>query len=92
VYGYVNDSGDTITDFNPLPGGDKIDLKYLFNADLNVPSNLVNTTYLRFIQSGANTLCQVDPDSFDPASFVTMATLNNVNASLLSVAAGNVIV
>jgi Ca2+-binding RTX toxin-like protein len=93
-YFAMTDAGDTITDFNPLAGGDSLDLTYLFNTAIGALSSSVNNSYLQFIQSGANTLCQVDADgAIGGANFVTMATLNNVTASQLSFGVGgNVLV
>jgi Ca2+-binding RTX toxin-like protein len=88
VYFAMTDAGDTILDFNPLAGGDKIDLSALFSG-LNIASSSVNSNYLQFVQSGANTICQVDSGGTGLA-FVTMATLSNVTATQLSVANGNV--
>jgi Ca2+-binding RTX toxin-like protein len=89
VYRMMTDAGDTIIDFNTGVGGDRIFLAGLF-ASIGVMPSAVNANYLKFTQSGANTICQVDPDGLGAASLVTIATLNNVTASLLSVAAGNV--
>jgi Ca2+-binding RTX toxin-like protein len=95
TFGYRSmvDAGDTITDFDPLAGGDKLDLTLLFNTELGVSSSSVNTSYLRFVQSGMNTLCQVDSNGATGGeNFITMATLNNVNASQLFIGNSNVIV
>jgi Ca2+-binding RTX toxin-like protein len=93
-YYFMTDAGDTITDFNSETGGDKLNLSYLFNTSLGIASSSVNTNYLKFTQSGANALCQIDQDGTGAAyGFVTMATLNNVTASQLSfTVGGNVIV
>jgi Ca2+-binding RTX toxin-like protein len=94
-YQSMNEAGDIITDFNPLTGGDRLDLSLLF-ASIGVASSNVNGNYLQFIQSAGspNTTVQIDRDSLAGFnSFVTIATLNNVTASQLSFAAGgNVIV
>jgi Ca2+-binding RTX toxin-like protein len=92
-YTAMTDAGDIITDFTAGVGGDNIDLTSLFNTILGVGHTVasVNTNYLKFTQSGANTICQVD-SSGTGSAFVAMATLNNVTASQLSVAAGNVFV
>jgi Ca2+-binding RTX toxin-like protein len=93
AYGSMTDAGDTITDFDPLVGGDKIDLSSLFSS-LGIASSSVNTNYLKFTQSGANAICQIDQDGTGTAyGFVSVATLNNVTASQLSfTVGGNVIV
>jgi Ca2+-binding RTX toxin-like protein len=94
-FGYyaMNNAGDSITDFDPLAGGDKLDLSSLFSG-LGIASSSVNTNYLNFVQSGANTLGQVDQDGVGTAyGFVTLATLNNVTVSQLSFGVGgNVLV
>jgi Ca2+-binding RTX toxin-like protein len=82
-YSSMTDAGDTITDFNPLAGGDNIDLTYLF-AGLGVLSGNVNIDYLRFVQFGTSTAVQVDQDGTAGSySFVTLTTLNNITASSL---------
>jgi Ca2+-binding RTX toxin-like protein len=93
VYFAMTDAGDTITDFDVTPTGDKLNLSALF-ASIGVASGAVNTNYLQFTQSGLNTICQVDSNgAVGGANFVTIATLNNVTASLLSFAVGgNVLV
>jgi Ca2+-binding RTX toxin-like protein len=94
AYASMTDAGDIITDFDPLAGGDNLDLSSLFSS-LGVASSSVNTNYLKFTQSGANAICQIDQDGTGAAAygFVTMATLNNVTASQLSFGVGgNVIV
>jgi Ca2+-binding RTX toxin-like protein len=93
VYASMTNAGDTITDFNPATGVDKLDLSDLFFS-LGIASSSVNTNYLKFTQSGSNTILQIDQDGTGTAyGFVTMATLNNVTASQLSFGVGgNVIV
>jgi Ca2+-binding RTX toxin-like protein len=87
-YLYVADAGDIITDFNPSAGGDKLDFSPLFYTGVVYAS--VNS-YLQFVQSGTNTICQVDKDGAGTSyGFVTMATLNNVNVSQLTIG-GNVL-
>jgi serralysin len=85
-YAAMTDAGDIITDFTGGVGGDNLDLTSLFNTILGVGHTVgsVNTNYLKFVQSGTNTICQVD-SSGTGSAFVTMATLNSVTASQLSV-------
>jgi Ca2+-binding RTX toxin-like protein len=90
TYYFMIDAADTITDFDPLAGGDKLDFSSLFSS-LGIASSSVNTNYLKFTQSGTNAICQIDQDGIGAANFVTMATLNNVTASQLSIGT-NVIV
>jgi Ca2+-binding RTX toxin-like protein len=81
-YLYASDAGDIITDFNPSAGGDILDFSPLFYT--GAVSNSVSS-YLQFIQSGTNTICQVDRDGAGTNyGFVTMATLNNVIPSQLT--------
>ena len=75
----MNEAGDTITDFGD---GDVIDLsalafRYGWSGDLFAKG------YLRFLQSGADTLVQVELNG-GGNGFVTLATLKNVNAATLS--------
>jgi Ca2+-binding RTX toxin-like protein len=93
AYAAITDAGDIITDFTAGVGGDNLDLTSLFNTILGVGHTIgaVNTNYLQFVQSGANTIFQVDSGGTGSA-FVTMATLNNVIATQLSVTNGNVFV
>jgi Ca2+-binding RTX toxin-like protein len=94
AYSAISDAGDIITDFDPSATGDKIDLKSIFNDIFGNPHSVssVNATYLQFVQSGTDTLCQVDQDGAGTTyGFVTMATINNVNFSQFSIGT-NVIV
>jgi Ca2+-binding RTX toxin-like protein len=86
-YFSIDEAGDIITDFNAGAGGDSLELSSLFSL-LGVPSGAVNNTYLQFAPSGTSTLVRVDPDGIGAASFVTVATLNNVISTQLSFAAG----
>jgi Ca2+-binding RTX toxin-like protein len=90
-YAAMTDAGDTITDFNPLMGGDKLNLTNLFNPTLGLGHSVgaVNSSYLQFVQSGVNTLCLVDQNgAVGGINFITMATLNNVMASSMSTTTG----
>jgi Ca2+-binding RTX toxin-like protein len=81
VYEAMPEAGDIITDFDYTT--DKISLTGLFQI-LGVAPSSVNANYLKFVQSGTNTLVQVDQNGTGPFyGFVTMATLNNVNSSQL---------
>jgi Ca2+-binding RTX toxin-like protein len=82
-YELMTDAGDTITDFNPLVGGDKLDFTYLFaHLPVVVPSGSVNTNYLKFTQLGTDTICQIDSNGLTGGvNFVTMAILNGVTAT-----------
>jgi Ca2+-binding RTX toxin-like protein len=79
VYMNMKEAGDVITDFG---GGDVIDLS-IMAIQLGWRGDLFENGYVRFVQSGANTLVQVDSNGGGD-SFGTLATLINVKASSLS--------
>jgi Ca2+-binding RTX toxin-like protein len=90
-YFSMNEAGDVITDFTVAAisnGGDVLDFVFLF-ANLPTPvasSNVLSGGYISIAQSGTNTLVQIDQDGGGQNyGFVTIATLNNVNANALSV-------
>ena len=79
----LTDSTDTITDFDLTR--DLINLSNVVKGvDYQSPTPL--TSYVKLIQTGANTLVQVTPegDSLTP-SFKTVAILTNVTATSLTV-------
>ncbi|MDX2228739.1 MAG: cadherin-like domain-containing protein [Leptolyngbyaceae cyanobacterium bins.349] len=85
VYTAFSDRNDTITDFNTSL--DKLDL-----VALSLGANPIANGFLRFSQSGSNTLVQIDQNgATGGASFSTLATLNNVTASALTVGSNVVI-
>lgn len=82
AYLNINESGDTILDFAAGKGGDVIDLsamalRYGWKGDLFAGG------YVRFVQSGANALVQVDTDG-GGNGYSTLATLNGVSSSALT--------
>jgi Ca2+-binding RTX toxin-like protein len=80
-YFNIDDAGDTITDFS-VTEMDKLDLTNL----VGIFGGNANTNYIQFVQSGANTILQVDRDGTAGIyGFVTMATLSNINTSQLSI-------
>ncbi|MBE9225656.1 DUF4347 domain-containing protein [Phormidium sp. LEGE 05292] len=84
VYNSFDNRTDIITDFNTSQ--DILDLSTLFDSLDYAGSNPVTDGFLRFAQSGANTLVQIDRDGIDGgAGFSTLVTLNNVNANNLVV-------
>jgi Ca2+-binding RTX toxin-like protein len=92
VYRLMSDAGDIITDFTAGVGGDILDLSGVFSA-VGVASAAVNSSYLQFVQSGANTILQVDQDGAGTTyGFVTMATLSNLTATQLTIGGSNVLV
>ncbi|MDW8201479.1 MAG: G8 domain-containing protein [Cyanobacteriota bacterium SKYGB_h_bin112] len=84
VYNALSDGVDTITDFNPSE--DWLDLRNLFKNLGYLGANPVADGFLRFTQSGNNTLVQIDSNGLTGgANFSTLATLTGVTASNLSV-------
>lgn len=85
VFDSFSEGGDTITDFNL--SGDVISLTKLFQSlRYTGGSNAIADGYLRWIQSGSNTLVQIDTDgSAALVGFSTLVTLNSVNANSLIV-------
>jgi len=76
-----------VTDFVSGPGGDVVDLDGLVSnyTTYIAGQNPFATGHVRLLQSGADTLVQVDLDGADIASgFVTMLTLVNTTSSILT--------
>ncbi|MCU0537176.1 MAG: type I secretion C-terminal target domain-containing protein [Hydrococcus sp. Prado102] len=86
IYNTLAERGDTINEFSTA--SDIIDLMRLMPTLTGYSGNVDG--YLRFTQSGANALLQIDSDG-GGNSFVNLATLTNVSASDLGVGT-NVIV
>ncbi|MEH2276016.1 MAG: DUF4347 domain-containing protein [Nostoc sp.] len=86
IYQTLNNSGDTITDFNQSQ--DKLIFTDLFKSVGYSGSDPIGDGYLQFVQSGTST--QVNY-SAGPYSVYTLATLNNFTATNLVVGT-NVIV
>lgn len=84
VYNSFDNRTDTITDFNTSQ--DTLDLSALFDSLDYTDSNPITDGFLRFTQSGANTIVQINQDGIDGgAGFSTLVILNNVNANNLVV-------
>lgn len=79
--------GFVVTDFQAGAGGDELGLHAFMKATLtnwDERSNPFATGHLRLVQSGADTLLQVDRDgSANGESFTTLLTLRGVTASQL---------
>ena len=76
-YNGLGEAGDTIVDFTTGDGGDVLDLHDLLEAlGSSHDGNAFTGGYLRFQQSGADTLVQIDADGGGDG-FVTLATLQN---------------
>lgn len=82
AYQSVSEGGDTITDFKAGVDGDVVDFA-IIARQLGWKADLINNGYVRFVQSGMNTLLQVDADG-GANGFMTMATLKNVKATTLT--------
>ncbi|MBD2500053.1 choice-of-anchor I family protein [Anabaena azotica] len=81
VYNAFNEGTDTITDFTT--NQDILDLRGAFQS-LGVTS--VTSDYLRLVQSGSNTLVQIDQNgAVGGAIFSTLVTLNGVSANNLAI-------
>jgi Ca2+-binding RTX toxin-like protein len=78
----IEDRGDTITDFAVGGSGDIIDVSVMA-ARYEWKGNPFTQGYVRAIQSGSDTLVQVDQNGRGDG-YVTMATLKNVSASALT--------
>jgi Ca2+-binding RTX toxin-like protein len=82
VYEKVSDRGDRILDFEPTQ--DIIDLAQLFAAP-KYTSTQPLADYVKFVQSGANTIVQIDPNGGIAGDrFVTLITLQNTAIANIS--------
>ncbi|MFB2938906.1 cadherin-like domain-containing protein, partial [Aerosakkonemataceae cyanobacterium BLCC-F154] len=83
VYRNFSDRTDQIIDFTP--GKDLLVLTEVFT---NLPdysgTNPIDDGYMQLVQSGSNTLVQIDPDGAGFATFKTLVTLQNVLSSDLN--------
>lgn len=82
AYHVMGEAGDVIADFRAGTGGDVVDLAVL-SRQLGWSGDLGGKGYVAFVQSGADTLLQVDSTG-GANSFVTMATLKGVTALALT--------
>jgi Ca2+-binding RTX toxin-like protein len=83
AYHSLAEGGDTITDFQAGRGGDVIDLSVMAAKFGWGNVDPVDAGFARFVQDGANVLVQVDQNGGGD-SFVTIATLQNVDVSRLT--------
>ncbi|BBD63171.1 YD repeat-containing protein (plasmid) [Nostoc sp. HK-01] len=83
VFNSLTEGTDTITDFS---SADDVLVVTVLLANLNYTgTNPIANGYIRGIQSGSNTLIQVDADGVgSSATFSTLVTLNNFTASNFS--------
>jgi serralysin len=82
-YNSINEGGDTISDFTPGVGNDKLDIKdMLVGYD---PSTSALSDFVKLTTSGGNTIVSVDPNgSAGGQSFTQLVTLQNVTGLLLN--------
>ncbi|MBP0447176.1 type I secretion C-terminal target domain-containing protein [Roseomonas sp. SSH11] len=77
-------TADTITDFQTGAGGDQLDLSYALSyaTGWTYSSNPFAGGFLRLVQSGANTLLQMDHDgTAGAAGWQTLLVLSNTTAT-----------
>ncbi len=88
VYQAMTDAGDSIYGFDTRPGEtDGIDLRPLFDAlgYAGATPRAVGTNILQVMQSGADTLVQIDPDGAPGAQgYTTLVTLVGVTAATVT--------
>ena len=91
VFDNLNERTDTITDFNV--NEDTLVLTNLF-AQLNYNGvDPIGDRYLQFVQDGASTKVQVDPDGINGSfPFTTIATLENITTDTLQAVVLNEII
>jgi serralysin len=82
-YNSINEGGDTISDFTPGVGNDKLDIKdMLVGYD---PATSVLADFVQLTISGGNTIVSVDPDGagsgYSAAPLVTMQGITGLNVN-----------
>lgn len=82
VYRNFSDRTDQIIDFTP--GKDILVLTEVFSNLGYSGTNPIDDGYMQLVQSGSNTLVQIDPDGTGFATFKTLVTLQNVLSSDLN--------
>jgi len=83
VFNSLSEGIDTITDFSST--NDVLVVQSLLSSLNYTGTNPIANGYIRGIQSGTNTLIQVDADGVgSSATFTTLVTLNNFTASNFS--------
>ena len=82
VYENIDEIGDIITDFETGYDGDLFLLNNIFLESAFLTNNEDPSNLVKFVQSGNDTLLQIDQDGAGKAmSFKTLATLKNVIAT-----------
>lgn len=82
VYENIDEIGDIIIDFETGYGGDLFLLNNIFLESAFLTNNEDPSNLVKFVQSGNDTLLQIDQDGAGKAmSFKTLATLKNVIAT-----------
>jgi subtilisin family serine protease len=81
IFNSLGDGTEAIANFNPVD--DQLILTSLFDSLGYGGDNSISDHYLQLVQIGADTQVQIDPDRCGPESFMTVVTLNNVEATSL---------
>ena len=81
IYNAITDAIDTITDFQV--GQDKIVLKNLFSKS-GYGSNSPFKTYVKLVQSGANTIVSIDGNGDKAGGFINLVTVLGVSSTNLT--------
>ncbi len=82
VYENIDEIGDIITDFETGSAGDLFLLNNIFLESIFLTNNEDTSNFVKFVQSGNDTLLQIDQDGAGKAmSFKTLAILKNVIAT-----------
>ncbi len=85
AYGTLDEGGDTVVDFTPGEGGDRLDVRSVLNEIGYRGVRAIADGYLALVQVGADTQVRLDADGEgDLNQFQTLVTLLDVNADELT--------